>query len=533
MFDKAVQQLLPGEGTTSEQLLQLPSIFPSLQHLGLGRVSSSCINLPVISALDQLSHLSLVSLPQQILLPSWFKQLSSLQCSLDIALADSSLTYQFADLTSSLQNLAHLQLSYPSDLAKGLSSFSALSRLQSLNIQAGILHTSPQQGRYLLDVARLDFPVEPIPTDSFPTLATLTQLTSLRLIGISGDLTEDTASQLSSLQQLQHLAIYVESSTGISGLSALTSLTYLCIKGNALQITDDTMNGIGKLQELRSLVLEGSVTREGADAERHKLHDQLIGLARLPHLATLQFWGWLDAEAVSHLSALTQLTRLTLWESAGVTPETLKSIATLKHLEYLDLSYNKLAGAEWNPIGALTALTALHLHGCPQVTDETVRGLSTLTNLQWFDISHGVLKRSFYQDHLTEEGIWMVGRLTSLRDLNLTDLTNLTDHAVLGLASLTRLTQICLVGAHNLWHPGQNAGLLAMKNLLSLDLSRSLRIDDMAKSELQPLFTALTNLKQLRYGADDFAYTLASDEPEAVEIYPSDQGKYAKLHMPV
>ena len=223
----------------------------------------------------------------------------------------------------------------------------------------------------------------------------------------------------------------------------------------------------------------------------------------------------LPAEAVDNLSALASLTCLTLWESEGVTPETLRSIATLRYLEYLDLSYNDLAGAEWGPIGALTALTALHLHGCHHVTDATVRCLSTLTNLQWFDISHGVMKRNFYQDHLTEEGIWMIGALTNLRDLNLADLTNLTDHAVLGLSSLTRLTHICLVGAHQLLHPvQQNSGLLAMKNLRSLDLSRSLHIDLMDRSEFQALFASLTNLKQLRYGADNFAYTLASDEPE-------------------
>ena len=532
IFDKAVHQLVPGESTTSQDLLQLPNTFPSLQHLHLGKVSNP-ITRPVLSALCQLSSLSLLSLPHQTELPDWFDQLNSLQCSLDIALTDSSLAYCCNSLRSSSQKLAHLQLSYPSDLSKTFSLLGTFSRLQTLNIQAGILHTSPRQGRYLLDVVLLDFPVEPISTDAFSTLATLTQLTSLRLIGVNNNLDAATAAQLSSLQQLQHLAIYVESSTGISGLSGLTSLTYLCIKGQALHISDDTINAIGKLQELRSLVLEGSIIREGADAERHKLHDRLDGLACLPHLATLQFWGWLNAEAVSHMSALTQLTRLTLWESAGVTPETLRSIATLKHLEYLDLSYNKLAGAEWNPIGALTALTALHLHGCRQVTDETVQGLSTLTNLQWFDISHGVMKRNFYKDKLTEEGIWMVGALTGLRDLNLTDLTNLTDRAVLGLSSLTHLTQSCLVGAHAFLHPAQNSGLLAMKNLLSLDLSRSSCIDDMKKCELQPIFSTLTNLKQLRYGSDDFAYTLASDEPEAVEIYPSDQGKYAKLHMPV
>lgn len=532
VFGKAVQQLLPGKSTTSQHLLQLPNMFPSLQHLHLGKISNP-ITRPVLSALSQLSSLSLLSLPQQTHLPDWFNQLNRLQCSLDVALTDNSLAYCCIYLGICSQNLAHLQLSYLSDLSRTFSSLSTFSRLQTLNVQAGILHTSPRQGRYLLDRALLDFPVEPIPTGAFATLATLTQLTSLRLIGISNDLDAATAAQLSSLQQLQHLAIYVESSTGISGLSGLTSLTYLCIKGQALHISDDTFNAIGKLQELRSLVLEGSILRGGTDAERHKLHDRLDGLACLPHLATLQFWGWLNAEAVSHMSALTQLTRLTLWESAGVTPETLRSIATLKHLEYLDLSYNKLAGAEWNPVGALTALTALHLHGCRRVTDETVQGLSTLTNLQWFDISHGVMKRDFYRDKLTEEGIWMVGALTSLRDLNLTDLTNLTDRAVLGLSSLTRLTQICLVGAHAFLHPGQNSGLLAMKNLLSLDLSRSSCIDDMKKSELQPIFSTLTNLKQLRYGSDDFAYTLASDEPEAVEIYPSDQGKYAKLHMPV
>lgn len=500
------------------------------------------MSMEVLTSLRLLSNLSLLSLPHQephdeeqqtSLLPEWFLQLSSLHCELDIALSDVSLLFFDDPIISSLPNLAHVQLAYPGDLGKGLPVISRLPNLKSLNIQAGILHSSPKQGRYLLDVVSLDFPVDAISTASFSVFSSVTQLTSLRLIGVSGDLDESTAAQLSSLQRLQHLAIYVESSTGIAGLSALTSLTYLCLKGQALHVTDDTINALSKLQQLQSLVIEGSVVREGGDAEKHVLNDRLSGLASLPYLATLQFWGWLDAGAVAHLSALTQLTRLTLWECDGVTPDTLKSIATLKHLEYLDLSYNLLAGAEWNPIGALTALTALHLHGCRLMTDETVRGLSTLTNLQWMDISHGVMKRDFFRDHLTEEGIWMVGALTNLRNLNLTDLTNLTDRAVLGLTSLTRLTQICCVGAHNFLHPAQNAGLLAMQNLLSLDLSRSACIDDMRKSELQPLFTKLTTLKQLRYGADDFAYTLASDEPEAVEVYPDNENKYAKLHMPV
>lgn len=535
VFDKTLQTLSPSAKTQPEHLLQLSSMFPDIACLRLGRVQNASINLSVLSALSQLSSLQTLALPQQVLLPDWFKHLSSLQCSLDVTLSDTSLTFELTKLADHLANLARLLLSYPLDLPQGLTSFPGFSSLQSLNIQAGILHTSPMPGHSLLSMAMLDFPVESIPTASFSVLGALTQLTSLRLIGVSGDLDAAAAAQLSSLQTLQHLAIYMESSTGIGEFSALTSLTYLCLKSQALHITDDTVNALGELQNLRTLVLEGSVRTWREDDTKHILHDRLSGLARLPKLATLQFWGWLNTEAVDHLSALTSLTRLTLWESEGVTPETLKSIARLKHLQYLDLSYHDLMGAEWAPIGAMTALTALHLHGCRQVTDETVRCLSALTNLEWFDISHGVMKRNFYKDHLTEEGIWMVGTLTSLRDLNLTDLTQLTDHAVLGLSNLTRLTQICLVGAHRFLHPAQNSGLLAMKNLLSLDLSRSLHIDKMQRSEFQAVFASLTNLKQLQYGADDFAYTLASDEPETVEIYPSDLGDQgrARLHMPV
>lgn len=534
--DRAISTLPLGNQTRPYELVQLPRMFPNLQHLGMTHVSNAAITPLVISALGQLKSLSSLHLPsQQHIFSSYFHitDLGNLDCGLDLTLADHSLTLELTSLASGLQNLARLQLSYPSELTKGLPAFSSFTRLQSLNIQAGILHTSPKHGQQLLDVVTLDFPVEAIPISAFPLLGTLTQLTSLRLIGVAEDFDQAAAAQLSRLQQLQHLAIYVETATGISGLSALTSLSYLCLKGQQLHVSDDTITAIGRLRHLRALVLEGSVPHDGLDANP-KLHDRLSGLASLPHLETLQFWGWLDTESVDHLSALQHLTRLTLWESVGLTPETIKSIATLRDLEYLDLSYNSLKGAEWNPIGALTALTALHLHGCRQVTDETVQGLSTLTNLQWFDISHGVMKRDFYVDHLTEEGIWMVGALTSLRDLNLTDLSSITDRAVLGLSGLTQLTQICLVGAHKFANPAENSGLLAMKNLLSLDLSRSALIDAMHATTLQPLFASLTNLKQLQFGADDFAYTLASDEPEAVEIYPdAEQNKYAKLHMPV
>lgn len=111
----------------------------------------------------------------------------------------------------------------------------------------------------------------------------------------------------------------------------------------------------------------------------------------------------------------------------------------------------------------------------------------------------------------------------------------MTDDALPGLSSLTRLTQLCLVGADKLLHLVQKSGLLAMKNLQSLGLSRSLHIDLKDKSEFQAFFASLTNLKQLRYGADNFAYTVASDEPDAVEIDPSDWGDqaHARLHMPV
>ena len=86
---------------------------------------------------------------------------------------------------------------------------------------------------------------------------------------------------------------------------------------------------------------------------------------------------------------------------------------------------------------------------------------------------------------------------------------------------LTRLPQLCLVyyiGADKLFHPVQNCGLSAMKKLPSLDLSRSLHIDMMGKPEFQALSASLTNLKQLRYGVDNFAYTLASNQPGTVDI---------------
>lgn len=530
--DRAIEQLSPSHTASTDQLQLIASSFPSVRHLKLGRVNSEAITSKVISGLKSLSQLQLISLPQQLLLPHWIHQLSTLHANVELALTDTSLTLEFTEAMPSLRNLAHLQLSYCTELSKGLPFFTALTNLQSLNIQAGYLHTDPEQGHYLLQTLRLDFPVDdPIQAESLTVLSSLAQLTSLRLIGVAGDLSFPVAAQLTSFRKLQHLAIYVAQATGVAQLAVLASLTYLCIKSNAIQVTDDMISSLSQLQQLKSLVLEGSPIPDSREAkQKQMLHNGVDGLLGLPHLGTLQFWGWLDSQAVAHVSGLTRLTRLTLWECGGLTVQTLPCIATLKHLVHLDLSYQKLAGAEWNPVGELTRLTALHLHGCRQVTDETVRGLSTLTNLRTFDISHGVMKRSFYKDCLSVEGIRLVGLITSLRDLNLTDLTNINDKAVEGLHTLANLTQICLVGAHSLLHPAQNTGLLALTNLLSLDLSRSAHIDIMQRTDFQPLFAKLKKLRQLRYGADNFAYTLASEEPEAVEVYPSDQGKYAKLH---
>ena len=534
VFDRAVQQLLPSEQASSDQLQQVAAKFPNIHQLRLGRVASDAITNKVISDFRKLSQLQLISLPQTILLPSWLQQLSVLPCGVDFALTDTSLTLEFTDAAPSLQNLAHLQLSYCTELNKGMACFTALTSLQRLNIQAGYLHTDPEHGCYLLQTLRLDYPVEEeaIQATSLAVFGTLTQLTCLRLIGMAGDLSPAVAAQLSNLQKLQHLAIYAEQATGAEQLACLSSLTYLCIKSNAIQVTNDMISSLGQLQQLKSLVLEGSTIRESPEAmHMHRLQNGLDGLIALPNLGTLQFWGWLDSQAVAQVSRLTQLTRLTLWECGGLTTATLPCIASLNHIVHLDLSYQKLVGEAWVPVGTLTALTALHLHGCQQVTDETVRGLSTLTNLQTFDISHGVMKRGFYEDRISVQGIMLVGLLTSLRDLNLTDLTSMNDEAVEGLHTLTNLTQICLVGAHQFLHPAQNTGLLALTNLLSLDLSRSAQIDKMSRPDFQPLFAKLQKLRQLRYGADDFAYTLASEEPEPVEIYPSDQDKYAKLHI--
>lgn len=530
--DKAVQQLSPSQTASTEDLQQIVSSFPNIHHLKLGRVNSDAITSRLIAGFKDLHQLQLISLPQQLLLPNWIHQLSTIHANVDLALTDTSLTLEFTDAMPSLRNLSHLQLSYCTELSKGLPYFTTLTNLQSLNIQAGYLHTDPEQGRYLLQTLRLDFPVEdPIQADSLSVLSSLAQLTSLRLIGLAGDLSFPVAAQLTKLQKLQHLAIYVTQATGVAQLAALASLTYLCIKSNHIHVTDEMISSLGQLEQLKSLVLEGSAIPKGPQAlQKRTLENGVDGLLRLPHLGTLQFWGWLNPQTVAHMAGLTRLTRLTLWECGGLTDMTLPCIATLEHLVHLDLSYQKLSGSEWDPVGRLTALTALHLHGCRQVTDETVRSLSTLTNLRTFDISHGVLKRNFYQDHLSVEGIRLIGLITSLRDLNLTDLTSINDQAVEGLHTLTNLTQICLVGAHHLLHPAQNTGLLALTNLLSLDLSRSSHIDKMQKSDFQPLFSKLSKLRQLRYGADNFAYTLASEEPESVEIYPSDQGKYAKLH---
>lgn len=117
----------------------------------------------------------------------------------------------------------------------------------------------------------------------------------------------------------------------------------------------------------------------------------------------------------------------------SVKPDVLDDLAALANLVDLNLYESHVTDADLRLIGRLSSLRRLNLGVCPQITDAGVEQLLPLTKLEFLNL--GFCRR------ITDEGFGKLSQLKNLETLNLS-LTGLSDEALPALAGLSKLQTI-------------------------------------------------------------------------------------------
>jgi internalin A len=164
---------------------------------------------------------------------------------------------------------------------------------------------------------------------------------------------------------------------------------------------------------------------------------------------------------LKELAALPDLRQLELSYNPQVTGVGLKELATLKDLRLLQLRSTATSDAGLKEVAELKGLRKLNL-SFTKVTDAGLGHLAALPRLEWLDLSGNVQGNPGF----TDAGLKDVGRITTLKFLDLSSAPNVTNEGVKHLAGLQELhtldlsyTKVTEAGLKDL------AGLKALRRL--------------------------------------------------------------------
>jgi len=232
-------------------------------------------------------------------------------------------------------------------------------------------------------------------------------------------------------------------------------------------------------RELRARVIPGLCFGGQNNPLTAQVTDETLKpLASLTHLRYLNLpscSGISDA-GMRHLRGLKQLTLLGLYRTS-VTDRGLRSLKGLTQLRWLDLSRSKVTGRGLVHLKGLTRLEELWLHDCGGAVGAGLVHLRGLTRLRLLDIQ-GCGVRNSELAHLakmtelrrlllssadvTDAGMAVVARMRKLEELNLGD-ARVGDAGLQRLRGLTQLQTLTISGGKV-----TNAGLVHLKDMTQL-----------------------------------------------------------------
>jgi hypothetical protein len=287
-------------------------------------------------------------------------------------------------------------------------------------------------------------------------LALLKGLAGLRALDLSAchEVTDAGIAHLRELTSLRKLTIYGSQMTGagLSALAPLTNLQEIYLLG-CDNVTDDGMAHLARITSLRKL---------GIDQSELLTNTGMAELRSLPNLETLTlaFTAATTDTVLEPLESLPSLRHLelTYWQRPG--NGGLQYLAGFERLESLVLNGNEgLTDADMSQLPPLAQLKSLFIHGS-RFTEAALENLDKFPNLQELHLAGGGESTARSMAHLqqlpkltrlsilgdlfglTDEGLAVIGKLSSLRSLQLTACKKLTDGGIASLAELSDLEEL-------------------------------------------------------------------------------------------
>jgi Leucine-rich repeat (LRR) protein len=226
-----------------------------------------------------------------------------------------------------------------------------------------------------------------------------------------------TAGQLESLWLMSTQATDAE----FKQVCGLKNLSVLRIQ-DCPKLTGQTLERIGKMDKLRVLVYDGSVSKKGIES-----------IASLSNLRVLK----LPAQDLTakDLEVICKLPEVRVLELNGLKTG-VESINEMKNLRYLSLRNSSITGKEVAGLAANNQLVELDLTGT-KFSENALQQLSEISSLRTVDLSKCALRNA---------DLVVLSKLTALESLGLRNIPGITDEAIPFLSRLKGLKHLSIEG---------------------------------------------------------------------------------------
>lgn len=260
-------------------------------------------------------------------------------------------------------------------------------------------------------------------------------------------------------------------------IGQLTRLQSFDMSYTRVQFNNENMQQIGNLKLLKSLNLRNCTTITNA------ILPNIGQLTRLQSLdlscCNIRF----ENDNIHHIGNLKLLESLNLSENGIMLNYDMKIIAQLSMLQTLTLDIQHVSNKGLIKLGKLTRLQHLELYMCHDITDDGMDVLNSLSHLRSLILSESgitdaslskltnIQKLDLFQSDITDDGLLILSRMTTLYALNISYCENITDTGLQHLTALHQLNSLDISLCDNITDESL-LHLTTMSKLNSLNINR-------------------------------------------------------------
>ncbi|CAD7704693.1 unnamed protein product [Ostreobium quekettii] len=256
----------------------------------------------------------------------------------------------------------------------------------------------------------------------------------------------------------------------------LPSITGLDFEHCCEHLTDDRLKSL--LRDLRGLKKLRAVTLACCSGVSSRGLQALAD--EIPRLEYLSLRAW-SAHDGCLGAGHTELSPLGVLDPPQHPFPSEKVLAAFTALRHLDLSWNPIEDAALAALAQLTGLTGLQVKECSRLTDEGVPHIAALPNLRYLNLSNtqvsdeGLMLLMDAQleslclskcSRVSDDGLYWVGRMGTVRQLDLSLCGGLTSAGIEQLKGLPCLSVLHLGGCRSI----SPSGVVALEGLTHLEV---------------------------------------------------------------